>query len=114
MKCIKCSAETVVLETRERREHVIERRHRCKGRVAHTFWTTQLPRPICVKTKSFIDYAFKQFDRGVEMRREQARVRDEVAKLLHAGWKYEAIIHEMKVNRSTIAAVSKELKKGTS
>jgi len=110
MKCTACSAETVVLETRERREHVVARRHRCKGRVPHTFWTVQLPQTVYERSKVFIDSGFKRFDRGVATRREESRVRDEVAKLLKEKWKYEAIMHEMKVSRSLIAEVSKQLK----
>ena len=110
MKCTDCSADTVVLETRERREHIIARRHRCKGRVPHTFWTVQMPQSVYARSTSFIDSAFKRFDRGVAKRREESRVRDEVAKLLKDKWKYESIMHEMKVSRSLIAEVSKQLK----
>lgn len=108
MKCNACDAPTRVLETRTRKEHWIERRHRCDNN--HEFWTVQVLRTVADGQRIWFSVAWERAARGVAQRRGRFKTDAAIARAVRDGEKNEVIKRMFKASDHTISRIRKTLK----
>lgn len=109
MKCAHCTAEARVVDTREQREFLVVRRHRCEN--GHTFQTVQLLAAVVDSQRKYLEGRLDRAMRGVALRRKQWEDRQRVLALLAEGGKRLAIAAEVGVSEALVRKVAAELRR---
>lgn len=108
MKCAHCTASTRVLETRERAEFEVVRRHLCTN--GHRFTTVQVLHTVAHTQRQWLRSAMARAMRGVMQRRARYAMRSAVSALLRRGEKHEVIVLELGCSERFVRTVAKELR----
>ena len=108
MKCAHCNAQTRVLDTRERAEFEVVRRHLCTN--GHTFRTVQLLHTVVHDQRTWLGTAIARANRGVAQRRARYAMRSAVAALLRRGEKHVVIASELGCHERFVRTVARELR----
>ena len=108
MKCNSCDAETRVLETREKQEHVVKRRHGCPN--WHTFWTMQVLHTVSHAQRQWLESAIERAARGVARRRKEFAKRKAVEDMLREGHKWAVIEDVTGASESLIKKVKRSIR----
>lgn len=114
MKCRYCSADTRVLDTREKHEFLLVRRRRCGGPSPHTFETAEVLRPFLSKLAGTArrQNILDSFSRLTGRYRLALERREEIKKRMAAGEKQVFIAAAMGVSLDTVRVHARALRNG--
>jgi len=110
MNCHACPAPTRVLETRQRGEFNIVRRHECEN--GHRFTTVQMLYTVTHGQRTWLTTAQERALRGVARRRKEFAVRAQIAEAIKHRHKEETVAAEVGCSARLVRKVKALVREG--